>query len=68
MMQKSMPVLALAAGAMAAGKSCPSDSPLSCHNSGPVSDTCCFIPTGQLLQTQFWDTDPPTGPSGAFLI
>lgn len=63
MMQKSIAVSALAAGAMAAG-SCPSDTPLSCHNTTAVADTCCFIPTGQLLQTQFWDSSPPTGPSG----
>ncbi|ATY64095.1 ribonuclease M [Cordyceps militaris] len=67
MMQKPLPVLALAAAAMAAG-SCPSDSPLSCHNATAVADTCCFIPAGQLLQTQFWDTDPPTGPSDSWTI
>ncbi|PQK11919.1 hypothetical protein BB8028_0003g05390 [Beauveria bassiana] len=68
MMQKSMSVLALAAGTMAAGSSCPSNSPLSCHNTTAVVDTCCFIPTGQLLQTQFWDTSPPTGPSDSWTI
>ncbi|OAR01164.1 hypothetical protein LLEC1_07034 [Akanthomyces lecanii] len=67
MMQKSVAVSALAAGAMAAG-SCPSDSPLSCHNTTAVADTCCFIPTGQLLQTQFWDSSPPTGPSDSWTI
>lgn len=46
--------------------SCPVDSPFSCHNTTAVVDFCCFIPAGQLLQTQFWDTDPPTGPSGAY--
>ncbi|TQV99323.1 hypothetical protein V2A60_004797 [Cordyceps javanica] len=68
MMQKPMPMLAFAAGAMAAGSSCPSDSPLSCHNTTAVADTCCFIPAGQLLQTQFWDTSPPTGPSDSWTI
>ncbi|KAM3508471.1 hypothetical protein MY11210_006712 [Beauveria gryllotalpidicola] len=65
MMQKSMPVLALAAGAMAAGCSCPSDSTLSCHNTTVVADTCCFIPAGQLVQTQFWSTK---GPSDSWTI
>ncbi len=36
---------------------------LSCHNTSAVQNTCCFnAPGGQLLQTQFWDTSPPTGP------
>ncbi|KJZ72686.1 hypothetical protein HIM_07878 [Hirsutella minnesotensis 3608] len=51
-----------------AAKSCPSDMPLSCHNSTAVADTCCFIPAGQILQTQFWDTHPPTGPSDSWTI
>lgn len=60
-----IPVLAaLASVAAAASKTCPSNTPLSCHNTTVVEDTCCFIPSGQLLQTQFWDTDPSTGPSG----
>ncbi|KAF4504129.1 hypothetical protein G6O67_008740 [Ophiocordyceps sinensis] len=54
--------------AHSAGTSCPSDSPLSCHNSSAVVDTCCFMPAGQLLQTQFWDTNPPTGPSDSWTI
>lgn len=45
-------------------QSCDSDIPMSCHNTTVVEDTCCFIPQGQLLQTQFWDTDPVTGPTG----
>ncbi|KAK7422657.1 Ribonuclease T2 precursor (RNase T2) [Neonectria punicea] len=48
--------------------SCPSDIPLSCHNTTAVSDTCCFIPAGQILQTQFWDTDPAAGPSDSWTI
>ncbi|KAG3188914.1 hypothetical protein PC129_g25177 [Phytophthora cactorum] len=51
-------------GAIAASASCSSDLPLSCHNTTAISDTCCFIPSGQILQTQFWDTDPAAGPSG----
>jgi len=35
---------------------------LSCHNTTAVADTCCFnTPGGELLVTQFWDTDPSTG-------
>jgi hypothetical protein len=44
-------------------QTCTSNLPLSCHNSTAVSNTCCFVAAGQLLQTQFWDTDPATGPS-----
>ncbi|KAF2758254.1 ribonuclease M [Pseudovirgaria hyperparasitica] len=46
-----------------------SNSQLSCHNTTAVANTCCFnAPGGQLLQTQFWDTNPPTGPSDAWTI
>ncbi|MCJ1372975.1 ribonuclease T2-like [Loxospora ochrophaea] len=42
---------------------------LSCHNTSAVADTCCFnAPGGQLLQTQFWDTDPSTGPTDSWTI
>jgi len=34
-----------------------------------VADTCCFnSPGGQLLLTQFWDTDPETGPTDSFTL
>jgi hypothetical protein len=57
--------IALASIALAGElQSCPSDLPLSCQNTTVVEDTCCFITAGQLLLTQFWDTDPATGPSG----
>lgn len=68
LMRTVLPVIALTGSAVAAGggdaSSCPNDIPLSCHNSTAVENTCCFIPSGQLLQTQFWDTEPATGPSG----
>ncbi|KAH8599738.1 ribonuclease T2-like protein [Bisporella sp. PMI_857] len=39
-----------------------------CQNNTAVSDLCCFnAPGGQMLQTQFWDTNPSTGISRAFL-
>ena len=42
---------------------------LSCHNSSAVEDLCCFnSPGGSLLQTQFWDTDPQTGPDDSWTI
>jgi len=42
---------------------------LSCQNTTAVADTCCFnAPGGQLLQTQFWDTDPVTGPDDSWTI
>jgi len=48
---------------------CPSDSPLSCHNSTSAPDSCCFIyPGGQLLSTQFWDTSPSIGPIDSWTL
>ncbi|KAF2121946.1 ribonuclease M [Lophiotrema nucula] len=48
---------------------CPANSQLSCHNTTVVADLCCFnAPGGQLLQTQFWDTDPATGPDNSWTI
>lgn len=42
---------------------------LSCHNTTAVANLCCFnAPGGQLLQTQFWDTNPPTGPSDSWTL
>ncbi|KAF2102601.1 ribonuclease T2 [Rhizodiscina lignyota] len=46
-----------------------SNTQLSCHNTTVVQDLCCFnAPGGQLLQTQFWDTDPSTGPSNSWTV
>jgi ribonuclease T2 len=34
-----------------------------------VENLCCFnAPGGQLLQTQFWDTNPPTGPNDSWTL
>lgn len=42
---------------------------LSCHNTTIVQDLCCFnAPGGQLLQTQFWDTAPATGPDDSWTL
>lgn len=45
------------------------DFPLSCTNTTAVPNTCCFnYPGGELLQTQFWDTDPATGPANHWTV
>ena len=42
---------------------------LSCHNTTVVNNLCCFnAPGGSLLQTQFWDTNPASGPSNSWTI
>lgn len=42
---------------------------LSCHDTTPQTDTCCFnSPGGLLLATQFWDANPSTGPSNSWTI
>ncbi|KAH9812186.1 putative RNase T2 family protein [Teratosphaeria destructans] len=42
---------------------------LSCHNTTVQTNLCCFnYPGGSLLQTQFWDTDPVTGPNDSWTI
>ena len=41
----------------------------SCQNTTAVTNLCCFnAPGGQLLQTQFWDTNPSTGPTNSWTI
>ncbi|KAK4955562.1 Ribonuclease T2 precursor (RNase T2) [Elasticomyces elasticus] len=48
---------------------CPSDLPLSCSNTTAIADTCCFeSPGGLILQTQFWDVSPATGPNNSWTI
>ncbi|KAI8930602.1 hypothetical protein NX059_012212 [Plenodomus lindquistii] len=42
---------------------------LSCHNTTVVENLCCFnAPGGQLLQTQFWNTAPATGPDDSWTL
>jgi ribonuclease T2 len=49
-------------------ESCPMPQ-LSCHNTTAVENLCCFnAPGGQLLQTQFWDTAPATGPEDSWTL
>lgn len=48
---------------------CSTSGTASCHNTSSVSNLCCFeSPGGLLLQTQFWDTNPSTGPSNSWTI
>ncbi|KAF4337925.1 ribonuclease Trv [Fusarium beomiforme] len=61
---KSLPWVHTTTGNLS--QSCPADTPLSCHNSTVVTDTCCFVTDGRLLQTQLWDTD--AGPSDSWTI
>lgn len=49
-------------------ESCPNPQ-LSCHNTTAQANTCCFnTPGGQLLQTQFWDSHPATGPADHWTV
>ncbi|KAJ7137934.1 ribonuclease T2-like protein [Mycena epipterygia] len=48
---------------------CSTTGTASCGNTSAVSNLCCFeSPGGLLLQTQFWDTSPSTGPSNSWTI
>ncbi|BGP28321.1 Ribonuclease T2-like [Rhodotorula toruloides] len=54
---------------------CPSPAfaPASCVNGKPPSfpglDPCCTnVPGGYFLSTQFWDSDPPTGPNNSWTL
>ena len=50
-------------------KSCPADLPLSCSTDASNIDSCCVeAPGGVLLQTQFWDYNPSTGPNDSWTI
>ncbi|KAJ7862990.1 RNase Gf29 [Mycena leptocephala] len=47
---------------------CPAGGTPSCGTPAGTN-TCCFeTPGGLLLQTQFWDTNPPDGPSNSWTI
>ena len=60
--------MVLAQGAVNPFQSC-SNPQLSCHNTTVVENLCCFnAPGGQLLQTQFWDTQPVTGPVDSWTL
>lgn len=61
---------ALLAPALALAPICPIGplAPLSCHNTTAIKNTCCTEVQGQVLQVQFWDTDPATGPADHWTI
>lgn len=50
--------------------SCPAGGPQSCSASDPSTlNSCCYnTPGGQLLQTQFWDSSPATGPADSWTV
>ncbi|KAI1881149.1 hypothetical protein JX265_001389 [Neoarthrinium moseri] len=49
--------------------SCSATGQASCQNTTVQTNLCCFnAPGGALLQTQFWDTDPVTGPDDSWTI
>ncbi|KAI9854416.1 MAG: ribonuclease T2-like [Vezdaea acicularis] len=53
--------------ARAQSPTCPAGGPLSCSSS--AAGTCCYnAPGGLLLQTQFWDASPSTGPNNSWTI
>ncbi|KAJ7286495.1 ribonuclease T2 [Mycena rebaudengoi] len=61
--------LGLDGRATALASGCSATGTASCTNTSSVSDLCCFeSPGGLLLQTQFWDTSPPTGPNDSWTI
>ncbi|PFH52263.1 hypothetical protein AMATHDRAFT_140301 [Amanita thiersii Skay4041] len=48
---------------------CSTSGTASCTNTTAISNTCCFeSPGGLLVLTQFWDTNPSTGPSNSWTI
>lgn len=50
-------------------QTCPIDIPLTCTNTTPVQNSCCFeSPGGIMLQTQFWDYYPPVGDNETFTL
>lgn len=58
---------ALLTSSNAAPPDCPNPQ-LSCHNTTAVSSCCMLSPGGQLLQSQFWDSNPSTGPTSSWTI
>lgn len=62
-------IVGYGSGSRAASPAVCSSPQLSCHNTTAISNLCCFnAPGGQLLLTQFWDTDPVTGPTDSWTI
>lgn len=48
---------------------CPANLPMTCQNSTPIDNECCFeSPGGIMLQTQFWDYYPAIGANDSFTL
>ncbi|KAG9119706.1 ribonuclease T2-like, partial [Ceratobasidium sp. 392] len=63
------PLVDLNAHSLFPRTSCSVSGQASCQNTTAQSNLCCFeAPGGQLLQTQFWDFNPSTGPSDSWTI
>ncbi|UPX15714.1 Ribonuclease T(2) [Ascochyta rabiei] len=58
----------LVGSAVAAASACPASAPLSCQSTGTIQNTCCTEAQGQILQVQFWDSSPATGPANSWTI
>ncbi|KAL8940242.1 MAG: hypothetical protein Q9211_002372 [Gyalolechia sp. 1 TL-2023] len=64
-----IPAALIASNTVLGGPATCSNTQLSCQNTTAVADTCCFnAPGGLLLLTQFWDTNPPTGPTNSWTV
>ncbi|KAJ5207627.1 hypothetical protein N7449_002006 [Penicillium cf. viridicatum] len=64
----ALAAMGLITGTTASLETCTSSTAFSCASSS-TEPTCCFnYPGGALLQTQFWDTSPSTGPDDSWTI
>lgn len=64
----ALAAMGLITGTTASLETCASSTAFSCASSS-TEPTCCFnYPGGALLQTQFWDTSPSTGPDDSWTI
>lgn len=71
-------IAALSTGTLALSSGCGTSGPTSCSSSAQSSlvtftedgknATCCTEQEGLLLQTQFWDYNPATGPDDSWTI
>lgn len=61
-------ILVQASVGSAFSSNCPSDAGVSCSSSNQEASCCFESPGGVLVQTQFWDYSPSTGPSDLFTL
>ncbi|CAN8105870.1 unnamed protein product [Discula destructiva] len=65
----ALPAASARSGEAIFGRATCAKSIQSCSTAATSANTCCVnTPGGQFLQTQFWDTDPVTGPSNSWTI